>query len=248
MIDRILAPFREFGPGAGALYLADRVLSALSPSTRVFVYEFMVQPITDEPVPQVRAPQAFETREIGSGDAERAAMPPSADIIDSRFAQGAICLGTFKQDRFVGYIWIRYGSHDEDEVRCRYVLEPAAESAFDFDLYIFPEHRLGLAFVAIWQNAIAALRSRGIRYSYSRLTRFNLASRRAHAHFGWRCVGRALFLKLWRLELMVGTVVPYAYLSFGGQGPKLQLRPDALDRSPSGLTEKSANGQTARDS
>ena len=70
------------------------------------------------------------------------------------------------------------------------------DSVFDFDFYIYPEHRMGLAFVALWNGANAFLSSRGIRFpTFSRLTRFNTA-RIAHRHFGWKHVGRALFLQL----------------------------------------------------
>ena len=43
--DKLSALYREFGPAAGSLYLADRLLQSVSPSMRIFVYELMVQPI-----------------------------------------------------------------------------------------------------------------------------------------------------------------------------------------------------------
>jgi hypothetical protein len=73
------------------------------------------------------------------------------------------------------------------------------------------------------------LRSRGINFSYSRLTRFNLASRRAHARLGWKRVGSALFLRAWRIEVMAATIFPYVSLSPGeSQRVRLELRPDVL--------------------
>jgi len=232
VIRRLLAPFNEFGLGAGFLYLVDRLLNALSPSARLFVYELMVQP-TDMPEVRIRALQGFRSREIKPGDTELTAMPVSSAVIESRFAQGAICLGTFKQHRFIGYIWLCFRSYDEDEVRCRYSLLPPEESVFDFDLYIFPESRLGLAFLAIWQNTSALLRSRGVLYSFSRVTRFNLASRRAHAHLGSMRIGRAVFLKLYQVECMASTVFPYVSLSLAAHRPQLRLRADVLLTEPS---------------
>ena len=71
---------------------------------------------------------------------------------------------------------------------------------------------MGIGFVAVWHGANQYLQARGIRYTFSRLTRFNVASRRAHAHLGWKCVGRALFLKAWRVELMLATIAPYVFV------------------------------------
>jgi hypothetical protein len=229
VITKLLSPFKQFGFAAGLLYVADRLLGSFSRRTRVFVYELMVQPIPDQPYTGMRAIRAFDHREIKRGDPELASMPAPAHVIDARFAQGAICVGTFKQGKFVGYIWLAFDTYEEDEVRCTYVLLPANQSVFDFDLYIFPEFRLGLAFVAIWQNAVALLRSRGVRHSFSRLTRFNLASRTAHAHLGWKLVARAVTLKLWSFECMITTLPPYVSLSLRRR-PRLALRADVLQR------------------
>ena len=72
---------------------------------------------------------------------------------------------------------------------------------------------MGLAFVALWNGANKFLYPRGIRYTFSRLTRFNLASRRAHRHLGWKRVGSASFLQLWSFETMVATVPPFVSFS-----------------------------------
>jgi hypothetical protein len=230
VIDRVLSPFKEFGFAAGLLYIGSRLLGLCSDHTRLFVYEMMVQPLPAKPIVPERALRAFDWRWIKPGDPELAAMPVPADVISARYAQGAICLGTFMQERFVGYIWFCSGGYDEDEVRCRYVILPEAESVFDFDLYIFPEYRLGRAFVAIWQQAIAQLRERGITQSFSRITRFNLASRRSHSHLGWKRAATAVFLKLWRLEFMVASAAPYVSMSLSAR-PRLILRADVLHAS-----------------
>jgi hypothetical protein len=232
VLGKLSALFREFGPVAGSLYLADRLLQSVSPSMRIFVYELMVQPIQHTAYKEMRALKAFEYREIRAGDPELAAMPVPREVIESRFEQGAICVGTFKQGRFIGYMWFAYSSYEEDEVRCTYALVPPAESVFDFDFYIFPEFRLGLAFVAIWQGGIAFLISRGVRQSFSRLTRFNVASRRAHQHLGWKLVARAVTVRLWRFECMATTIYPYLCASVTRR-PRLELRADVL-RTPSG--------------
>src|SRR5260221_4849531 len=197
MLRKISGPFREFGPAAGLLYAIDRVLSILSPGLRLYFYELMVQPITDKPLLPGAFAKQLEIREIKAGDPELALMPVRPDAMQDRFTQNAVCLGAFRKDALIGYMWFCARTYNEDEVRCTYILGPERESVFDFDFYLFPEHRMGLGFVGLWNGANEFLNRRGIRYTFSRLTRFNLTSRRAPQHFGWKRVRRALFLRGW---------------------------------------------------
>lgn len=209
MLKKLLGPFKEFGLFAGFLYSVDRTLRSLSPDLHLFFYELMVQPIPESPIVAMRALRSLEIREIKAGAPEIELMPIPPDAIDSRYEQGAVCLGAFQKGKFVGYMWMCFRSYDEDEVRLKYILEPTENSVFDFDFYLFPEHRLGLAFIGLWEGANSFLREQGVKRSFSRLTRYNLASRKAHAHFGWKLVGRAFVLKLWRSELTLATVPPF---------------------------------------
>lgn len=229
MLQRLTSPFREFGWFAGLIYCADRALQYLSPHARLYFYELMVQPIPDKPLLSAGMVKSFEFREIVRGQPEIAEMPARTEIKENRFDQGARCLGVFKKGQFIGYLWFRFGSYEEDEVRCTYELTPHAESVFDFDLYLFPEHRMGLGFVATWHGANAFFRERGVRYTFSRLTRYNLPSRRAHSHLGWKRTGTAIFLQAGGVEIMVATVFPFVYMSFGSnQRARLRLKSDVL--------------------
>jgi hypothetical protein len=145
----------------------------------------------------------------------------------ARRDQNATCLGAFKKGVLIGYMWFCRGSYDEDEVRCTYVLNAVDESVFDFDFFLFPEHRMGPAFAALWKGAGQFLHNRGIRYTFSRLTRFNVASRRAHQHLGGKIVGRALFLHFGRIEIMIATLSPFLWASITGR-VRMILRPDVL--------------------
>ena len=218
MLQRLSSPFREFGAFAGALYVIDRILGRLSSHLKLYVYEMMVQPISDKPLVAGRLGKSIEIRELRRGDPEIERMPARPEIKESRFAQGAICLGAFQKGKFIGYIWFCTGKYDEDEVRSTYHLEPPGKAVFDFDLYLFPEHRMGLGFVGLWNGANAFLHGRGIEFTFSRLTRFNLASRRAHRHLGWKLVGSAVFLQAWRLELMCATLFPYVSITIRPSG------------------------------
>ena len=225
MLRRVLAPFREFGLAAGAVYLADRALRALSPRCGLYCYELMAQPVPAGPLLPARRTAALQFVEIGRGDADVARMPARPEIKAQRYEQGARCLGVRRGGELIGYLWLAFGRHEEDEVRCTYELAEPARSAFDFDLYLFPEHRQGTAFAAVWQGANDFLRRQGIDTSFSRMTRFNLASRRAHARLGARCIGRALFLQLGVLEAMAATLPPYLALSVASsQRVRLRLQ------------------------
>lgn len=182
-------------------------------------------------------PQGAEV--LNLGDPEVAQMPARPDVKAARFEQGAFCLGAFRKNQLVGWIWLRRQAHPEDEVRCTYELARPAESAFDFDLVVLPAYRLGIGFAAVWDGANAYLTEQGVRYSYSRLTRFNLASRRSHARLGCKRVAGAVFLKAWGLELMVATLAPFVALTWrSDQRTRLRLKPDVLlrdvDRPPDG--------------
>ena len=227
---RLVGPFKEFGLGAGALYAADRVMRGLSPRLGLYVYELMVQPITDKPMLPVNLTKNLRFVEIARGHPDIELMPARADIKDARFDQGAVCLGVYRKDKLIGYIWFSFRTYEEDEVRCTYELAVAERSVFDFDLYVMPEHRMGIGFMAVWHGANQYLRERGIDYTFSRLTRFNLASRRSHAHLGWKCAARAVFLQAWQVEVMLASVAPFVALTWSpGQRTRLRLRPDVLD-------------------
>ena len=228
-ISKLVGVYEEYGLCLGLLYGIDRMLQRLSSRLRLYAYRFMVQPITDEPLLPARFSHRFQMREIKRGDPELALMPARPEIKEARFAQNAICLGAFRDERFIGYIWFCHGAYEEDEVRCTYLVTPQMQAVFDFDLYIFPEHRMGRGFAAIWHLASQYLRKNGIRFTYSRLTQFNLASGRAHDHLGWKGAGRALFLQAGPVEIMAATIWPYLHISWARDSRvRLRLVPTAL--------------------
>lgn len=225
-VDRCLSPFREFGLGAGLVYAVGRVLRSLSPRLDLLYYEFMAQPIPEIASVPERIARDIELRSIERGAPEVARMPAREDIKQSRFEQGAVCYGAYRRDEWLGFVWLAFGRYEEDEVRCTFLPMPSGQAVFDFDFYIFPEHRMGRAFVATWARVNELLRERGIRWTYSRITRFNVASRNAHARLGARRVGRALFLKAWSFEAMLSSVPPHVNVSLRRRVPVvLEVRP-----------------------
>ena len=191
------------------LYLLSQALQRLSPHLRLYVYELMVQPIGAKPLLSVNLAKNLSLVELARTAPEIDLMPAPHAVKMARFDQGGRCLCVYRKGQPIGYLWFGMGRHNEDEVRCDYLLSPATQSIFDYDLFVFPEHRMGLGFLGVWHCASAFLHAQGIRYTFSRLTRFNIASRRAHAHLGWRCSGRAVFFQAGRLEMMAATLPPY---------------------------------------
>lgn len=212
-MSKLAGVFRDFGFAAGLLYLADHALRRLSPRLGLQVYELMAQPISAAPLLPPARTRTLSFAEIARGDPAVEAMPAREDIKAQRYEQGAKCLGVYRKGALIGYIWFRFGSYDEDEVRCTYVLAAPEQSVFDFDLVVLPEHRMGTAFASIWHAANEYLHERGVVASYSRMTRFNLASRNAHARLGSIRVGRAIFLQAWAFEAMLASVPPYVALT-----------------------------------
>ena len=229
LLGRLSGPFREFGWRVGALYLVDRALRTLSPGLGLHVYDFMVQPIGGKALLAPNLSRGLSFQEIVPGHPDIALMPAREDIKALRFVQGARCLGTYSKGQLIGYLWYCTGRYEEDEVRCTYELVDATHSIFDFDLYVMPQYRLGVGFLGVWHGANETLAARGVRYTFSRLSRFNTASRRAHAHLGWKRVGHGVFFRVWSLELMAATVAPYFAVTVGSDSRvTLRLRPDAL--------------------
>ena len=229
MLRRITSPFREFGLFAGLLYSVDRLLVRISPLVRLYFYELMVQPIGTKQLLPSRLTSRLQWREIRRGDPEIELMPARPEIKQSRFDQNAVCIGAFLDGQLIGYLWLCFKAYEEDEVRCTYLTTPAELAVFDFDLYVLPEHRMGLGFLGVWSGVSEFLKSRGVKYTFSRLTRFNVASRRAHEHLGWKRVGRVMFIRIGAAELMVGSVFPYLHLSVAQDNRvKLMLKPEIL--------------------
>jgi hypothetical protein len=226
LLERFVSPFREFGWAAGSLYLVDRVLGRLSPSLGLLFYEFMVQPIRRAPLLPANLSKNLEVRPILEGSLDVEQMEARPEIKAARFRHGARCLGVYRKGDLMGYLWYAQDRYREDEVRCDYLLSEPATSVFDFDLVVQPKYRMGLGFVGVWHGANELLSAQGVHHTFSRMTRFNLASRRAHLRLGARRIGRAIFLRAWGIEMMLGTLSPYVGLTMRpGQRVQLRMRP-----------------------
>lgn len=228
ILDRLLRPLREFGPAVGTLYIVDRMLRRPSARAGVYFYELVAQPVAAEPLLAPAHRRDLRWTTVTPQSPELVQMPRSAAALQARFDQGAMCIAVYRKEHFIGYAWFCFERYHEDEVRCVYVLAAPERMVFDFDVYIFPQYRIGRAFAAVWDSANEFLRQRGIEHTCSRISRFNLASRQAHARLGTRSLGHALFLRAGAWQFTLHTLhdsargAPHIHLSRRAE-PRLTL-------------------------
>ena len=204
----------ELGLANAILYVADRLLSGLSGArVRIFKYDFMAQPVPHAPWLCRGRGASIVVRRLFAGDAELAELPRPASVIASRFKQGAICLGAFAAGSLIGQLWVVPGAYREDEVRCSYVPLPPGRAAWDFDVYVAPQHRAGFVFLRLWDAANQLLNERGIQWSISRISAFNPASILSHRRMAARRVASAIFIVIGGWQLSLASISPRVFLS-----------------------------------
>lgn len=233
----------EMGLGNALLYSLDQGCQGLGLPCRVRRYLFVAQPVPDRTLlPQGRG-QKISVRPLEPGSAALRQLPLTDDILGARFAQGALCLGAFKGDAVIGCAWLAFGGYDEDEVRSRFVPEPAARTAWDFDVYVVPTERMGVALLKLWDEVNAHLRRRGVHWSMSRISAFNRASLASHRRLGATVVASAVYFTLGPIQASFISVAPYVHLSFGARGgPLIRLRAPDETVSPNAYATAADSG------
>lgn len=201
------------GSVAAICYGINRVLTRFRIPACIYIYELLAQPVADKPIVPSRLGRSFVVRQINAGDPVLTKIPVPPQVIHERFGQSAVCLGMFKNDELAAYLWLCLGPYNEDEVRCTFEPQPGGESAWDFDVYVFPEHRMGIAFARLWDVANEYLRDRQIAYTFSRVSAFNTISAKSHRRLDARKIGRAVFLVTGFVQLMLCSRHPYVHLS-----------------------------------
>lgn len=196
------------------LYTLDRAFSSLSGGRcRFFKYYLVVQPVPAHPLAalpkssRTRVYQALATDDIIQQ------VPRPAEVIARRFRDGAVCFVAETAGTLVGFIWIKLDRYDEDEVRCKYVLHPVGEVAWDFDAFVAPEFRMTRAFVQLWEAANEYLRRHGYHWTASRISAFNPTSLASHARFGAVHRHTALFLVVGPFQLVLLSLPPWVHMS-----------------------------------
>lgn len=204
---------REQGPVGALCYVVHRLGPKSGGLVSLHRYLFVAQPVPGGALLPPRRGRSIAVRRVDSQDPVLLGLPLDDRVLAYRAGQGAICFGAFKDGEIIGCLWLCLSPYEEDEVRCRYEPMPPGRSAWDFDVYLKPEHRSGLGFARLWDAANEFLRGQGVACSWSRISAFNPGSLASHARLGARVVGRATFLRVGPCQLMVASVPPHGHLS-----------------------------------
>lgn len=219
---------KDMGPLNAVLYLIHRVLSTLTAGRAgIERFIFVAQPVPAQPYISPSKATTSVVKILLPGDALLVQCMRPAEVIAARFAQGAICIGIVKEDQLQAAIWLIHGQYDEDVVRARFMLPRSGTAAWDFDVYVAPQYRLGFTFLRLWDAANAYLRDAGVLWSYSRITAFNMASLASHTRLGARPFGSATFLTLGPIQIMISSLRPRLHVSLGKSRPEL-IMPERL--------------------
>jgi hypothetical protein len=228
MFKKVLNIAAEVGWANMALLAANRFLADCHLPVQFIRYHLVAQPVAPKAFLPAGRGADLTVRVIQEGDPGLDALPLTQEVLRYRYAQGGVCLGIFKKGAVIGSLWFCFGSYLEDEVRCQYVLQPAAQCAWDYGLYIAPSARGGIAFLRLWDEANRYLRARGINWSLSRISAFNAQSSSSHARLGAQRVGSLLFLKAGLSQLALLDRRPFVHLSTSLKAvPSVEVRAPA---------------------
>ncbi|MDT3670690.1 MAG: GNAT family N-acetyltransferase [Aromatoleum sp.] len=235
MIGRLTSAIRQLGAIDGVLYLAHRALGMLSSDRAgIFRYYLVAQPVPDAPPPAKAAARSAVSL-IDAQDPLCASFPRPPHVIAKRFRDGNLCFASRSGERISGFLWLANDAYEEDEVRCLYRLEQPEQSAWDYDVYVEPEYRLGRTFVRLWEAANRHLATEGVRWSFSRISGFNPGSLQVHRKLGIRRLFSATFVRVGPVQITFAGASPYIHVSLSARTrPTLRLSPppDARNAAP----------------
>lgn len=226
-LKRLAAGVSSLGWINGLLYLAGRALQRASGGRACLIrYILVAQPVPPGGTAQCRASAHHPIRAVGPDDPLVRQFPRPSKVIERRFRIGAQCFAAQADHRFTGFLWLARGYYDEDEVRCRYELTRPDLAAWDFDVYVAPDFRLGRTFARLWGAANAHLAEQGVQWSFSRISAFNPGSFASHVRLGIRPLYSATFLRLGRAQIAFIGAAPYLHVSMSPSSrPILRLAP-----------------------
>lgn len=212
------------------LYFVSRGLARLTGDrVRLVRYHLVAQPVPDAPRPANARRTRFTFRRAASVDAVIASAPRPRAVLEQRLREGAACIVAECDGQLAGFVWLAERAYMEDEVRCLFRLDPHAQAAWDFDVYVAPAYRATRVFAQLWDAAHALSRERGHRWTFSRISGFNPASLAAHRRLGAADLGRATFLVLGPLQLSFFSIAPYVHVALSRRAHPTVKLPAALE-------------------
>ena len=201
MFAKIRVLLGNFGFADTCVFLGNRVLQAISRGHwRLLKYYVVAQPVPAPRDAAPRRPGGLEVRLLTRDEILAQSWPRPHHVIERRLTDGAQCVAAFSKGQMIGFQWTLVGPYEEDEVRTRFIPEPAGQAAWDFDIFVLPEHRIGRAFMRLWDETNARLHENGVRWTMSRISAFALESRRSHARMQAENVGACVYLCFGRVQ------------------------------------------------
>jgi hypothetical protein len=190
---------RPIGFWAFAYHLFVRVLGvAFGDRLRFVIYRVYVQPLVQSDAP-LRT--GYTLREVLAGSVEETLGQRPREILAQRRALGYRCFALDYKDETVAYAWFAtQGEFFEDEFRLRYLMHPAGELVWDFDVFVAEKWRAGRAFQQLWLGCSQQLRAQGFLASASRIHLNNVNSVLSHERLGAQIVTRLALVRIGRFE------------------------------------------------
>lgn len=215
--------FGELGFKNGLLYLVGETLRKIS-NNLVYIVRYY---IVAQPVPFRKNLHSNGQTEIIVVDPDHplvAFFPRPRSVIEGRYRSGSVCFAATIKNHFAGFLWLSFGYHIEDEVRCQYELTNARDCVWDFDVYVEPAFRTGRTFSRLWDAANHYLADRGVVWSLSRISAFNVMSLRSHSRLGAIQMYTATFVCCGPFQFAWFNTRPFLHLSLHSLCiPKLRL-------------------------
>jgi hypothetical protein len=208
------------------LYAVAVVLRRFCPFFSIEKYYLVAQPATEQKLLPEKWGKGISVERIDRYHPLISQLPRPRDEIARRFAGGALCFLATRQDRIIGHLWITQSAYREPYHRCEYRLQPPGRTAWDFDMWISPDDRIGFAFARLWDQCNSYLREQGVTWTCSRVSAFKPESLTAHQRLGMRVMHTLFYMGAGPVELLIADVAPFIALSFSPRKfPVIELIP-----------------------
>ncbi len=226
---RLIQPFRELGFLPGFFYLADRAVERLFGRRIFFYYSMVAQPVVRPRLRPAKDQHTVVCKNWTDIAPYAEQMTATESMIRERFSHDYVCVVLAQRDELLGHGWLSFGNYIEDEVRCLFTPLPEAQTGWDFDVFVLPQHRGTLMFARLWDAINQALSASGRVWSVSRISRFNVTSFQSHKSMGAVRCADVLFVVIGRVQLMISPLRPFLHLS---------IRPDSYPAQSIDVTRK----------
>jgi hypothetical protein len=160
-------------------------------------------------------------RPLAPNDPLLAALPRPLAETTGRLSSGAACIVALEDGALAGFLWLQTGCAMDAESGVRFAPAPADATVWDFDVYIDPQHRGGLAFYRLWSQTGELLRARRVGHSVSLVWSHNDDSIRSHQRLGAFPIASGVQVSFGSSRLQIGDRAPrLRWLSAGSEAPR----------------------------